>query len=305
MASGEEASESLKYMTWVLKVSIHCEGCKKKVHRILKGIPGVYDTEIDARQNKVTVKASVDADTLIRKLEKSGKRAELWPEKKHSNQQPSNGDTSNRKESKEVPKHKEPSVSSEKKPILSESSPATAATVAPAAKPPEADQREAQAKPPKELSQTNRVTEESAIKDPQTSDATKTDISTKQDENSATAVAASASGDPSSHSGGGKKKGKKAQKQGSEDLGQMPSYPMYPPPPAYVMSYNMAQPSVSQAYYAPPLPPASQGYVYMPHPPPPQLYYSYPDPTSLASTQPSPQHDNMFSDENPNACNLM
>ncbi|RWW33551.1 hypothetical protein GW17_00001742 [Ensete ventricosum] len=262
---------------------------------------GVYDTEIDARQNKVTVKASVDADTLIRKLDKSGKRAELWPEKKPSNRQPSNGDTSRRKESKEVPQHQEPSVSSEKKPILSESSPAAAATVAPAAKPPEADQREARAKPPTEPSQPSRETEESAMKDPQTTEATKTDISTKQDENSA-----SASGEPSSHSGGGKKKGKKAEKESSEDLGHMPpSYPMYPPPPAYVMSYNIAQPSVSQAYYAPPVPPASQGYVYRPHPPPPELYYSYPDARSLASTQPSPPHDNMFSDENPNACNLM
>ncbi|KAF2316857.1 hypothetical protein GH714_042198 [Hevea brasiliensis] len=42
---------------------------------------GVYTTEIDLRQQKVTVLGNVDADTLIKKLVKAGKHAELWPEK--------------------------------------------------------------------------------------------------------------------------------------------------------------------------------------------------------------------------------
>ncbi|GFZ13714.1 heavy metal transport/detoxification superfamily protein [Actinidia rufa] len=66
--------------TWVLKVSIHCEGCKKKVKKVLQNIDGVYTTSIDSQQNKVTVTGNVDADTLIKKLQKSGKHAELWPE---------------------------------------------------------------------------------------------------------------------------------------------------------------------------------------------------------------------------------
>ncbi|KAJ9180256.1 hypothetical protein P3X46_008525 [Hevea brasiliensis] len=73
----------LKTKTLVLKVSIHChcEGCKRKVKKILTNIDGVYTTEIDLRQQKVTVLGNVDADTLIKKLVKAGKHAELWPEK--------------------------------------------------------------------------------------------------------------------------------------------------------------------------------------------------------------------------------
>ncbi|RVW97902.1 Heavy metal-associated isoprenylated plant protein 36 [Vitis vinifera] len=133
----EEALEPLKYKTWVLKVSIHCEGCKKKVKKILQNIdgadvskfraffhlvlvrlpcnftlnsfpassvlshffslnlillgsfflgllhfpPSVYTTEIDTRQQKVCVTGNVDVETLLKKLVKNGKHAELWPEK--------------------------------------------------------------------------------------------------------------------------------------------------------------------------------------------------------------------------------
>ncbi|KAH7862292.1 hypothetical protein Vadar_002583 [Vaccinium darrowii] len=77
---GDDASEPLKYQTWNLKVSIHCEGCKKKVKKILQNIEGVYTTVIDSQQQKVTVTGNVNADTLIKKLVKTGKHAELWPE---------------------------------------------------------------------------------------------------------------------------------------------------------------------------------------------------------------------------------
>ncbi|XP_058179794.1 heavy metal-associated isoprenylated plant protein 36-like [Rhododendron vialii] len=76
----DDASEPLKYQTWNLKVSIHCEGCKKKVKKILQNIEGVYTTVIDSQQQKVTVTGNVNADTLIKKLVKTGKHAELWPE---------------------------------------------------------------------------------------------------------------------------------------------------------------------------------------------------------------------------------
>lgn len=41
---------------------------------------GVYTTTID-QQQKVTVTGNIDAETLIKKLIKSGKHAEMWPEK--------------------------------------------------------------------------------------------------------------------------------------------------------------------------------------------------------------------------------
>nr|XP_043629283.1 heavy metal-associated isoprenylated plant protein 36-like [Erigeron canadensis] len=71
---------TLKYKTCVLRVSIHCVGCKRKVKKVLQGIEGVYTIDIDAKQHKVTVLGNVEADTLVKKLVKTGKHAEKWPE---------------------------------------------------------------------------------------------------------------------------------------------------------------------------------------------------------------------------------
>jgi len=96
--------------TTLLRVSIHCEGCKKKVKKVLHNIEGrwscsiiqirylfvvlatdrvaclaaversgVYKVTVDAAQHKVTVTGSVGADALIRRLHKAGKQAALWP----------------------------------------------------------------------------------------------------------------------------------------------------------------------------------------------------------------------------------
>ncbi|KAG0479836.1 hypothetical protein HPP92_010402 [Vanilla planifolia] len=82
MASVDDAAAPLKYQTLVLKVSIHCEGCKRKVKKVLQGIEGVYKTTVDSQQQKVTVTGNVGADTLVKKLLKFGKHAEVLPEKK-------------------------------------------------------------------------------------------------------------------------------------------------------------------------------------------------------------------------------
>ncbi|KAK1292337.1 hypothetical protein QJS10_CPB17g01922 [Acorus calamus] len=76
--SKEEDIKFLKIQTCVLKVNIHCDGCKQKVKKLLQKIDGVYKTTIDAEQGKVTVSGNVDPATLIKKLNKSGKHAELW-----------------------------------------------------------------------------------------------------------------------------------------------------------------------------------------------------------------------------------
>ncbi|KAF5465486.1 hypothetical protein F2P56_015493 [Juglans regia] len=77
-----EPSEALKYQTWVLKVSLHCEGCKRKVKKVLQSIDGVFSTTFDSQQYKVTVTGNVRVETLIKKLVKTGKRAEIWSENK-------------------------------------------------------------------------------------------------------------------------------------------------------------------------------------------------------------------------------
>lgn len=86
----DEDFKLLKIQTCVLKVNIHCDGCKQKVKKLLQRIEGVYQVVIDAEQQKVTVSGSVDSATLIKKLVRAGKHAELWPQKPNQNQKQNN-----------------------------------------------------------------------------------------------------------------------------------------------------------------------------------------------------------------------
>ncbi|WOG82291.1 hypothetical protein DCAR_0101454 [Daucus carota subsp. sativus] len=62
-----------------LKVFIHCcDGCKKKVKKVLSRMEGVYKTQLDPTEPKVTVLGNVETQALIKKLLKYGKHAEIW-----------------------------------------------------------------------------------------------------------------------------------------------------------------------------------------------------------------------------------
>ncbi|XP_051144423.1 heavy metal-associated isoprenylated plant protein 37-like [Andrographis paniculata] len=82
----DEDYKLLKIQTCVLRVNIHCEGCKQKVKKLLHRTEGVYQVNIDVEQQKVTVSGSVDSASLIKKLGKGGKHAELWSQKNCLNQ---------------------------------------------------------------------------------------------------------------------------------------------------------------------------------------------------------------------------
>ncbi|CAL9073043.1 unnamed protein product [Musa textilis] len=71
----------LLLQTVILKVHIHCDGCKQQVKKLLQRIEGVYTVSIDAEHQTVTVSGDVDSNTLIKKLARSGKHAEVWPQK--------------------------------------------------------------------------------------------------------------------------------------------------------------------------------------------------------------------------------
>ncbi|KAL6911288.1 hypothetical protein ACP4OV_000093 [Aristida adscensionis] len=58
----------------VLKVSIHCHGCKK-VRKVLRS---GASKRVDSAQHKVTVTGTADAAALVKKLNKSGKQAVDW-----------------------------------------------------------------------------------------------------------------------------------------------------------------------------------------------------------------------------------
>lgn len=88
----DEDFKLLKIQTCVLRVNIDCDGCRQKVKKLLQRIEGVYTVVIDADNQKVTVSGSVDSATLIKKLVRSGKHAELWSQNSNNqnNQKPKN-----------------------------------------------------------------------------------------------------------------------------------------------------------------------------------------------------------------------
>ncbi|XP_021292696.1 heavy metal-associated isoprenylated plant protein 37 [Herrania umbratica] len=101
----EEDFKLLKIQTCVLKVNIHCDGCKQKVKKLLQRIEGVYQVSIDAEQQKVTVSGSVDSATLIKKLVRAGKHAEVWSQKSNQNQKQKNNFIKDDKNNNKGPKH--------------------------------------------------------------------------------------------------------------------------------------------------------------------------------------------------------
>ncbi|CAL4957881.1 unnamed protein product [Urochloa decumbens] len=78
----DEDFKLVKIQNHVLRVNIHCDGCKHKVKKLLQKIEGVYSVAIDVDNHKVSVTGDVDAETLIRKLTRGGKHAELWMQQK-------------------------------------------------------------------------------------------------------------------------------------------------------------------------------------------------------------------------------
>ncbi|KAL1531925.1 heavy metal-associated isoprenylated plant protein 37-like [Salvia divinorum] len=106
----DEDFNLLKIQTCVLRVNIHCEGCQQKVKKILQRIEGVYQVKIDAEQQKVTVFSNVDSATLVKKLVKAGKHAELCSTKSTQNQKPKTApikdDSTAKAKKPHVPKNK-------------------------------------------------------------------------------------------------------------------------------------------------------------------------------------------------------
>ncbi|XP_060193130.1 uncharacterized protein LOC132622542 [Lycium barbarum] len=79
--------ELVRIQIYVLKVQINCHGCMRKVKKLLKRIEGVYEVKMDVDEQVVIVSGNVDSATLVKKLNKSGKHAELLSESPLENQE--------------------------------------------------------------------------------------------------------------------------------------------------------------------------------------------------------------------------
>ncbi|KAJ6319823.1 hypothetical protein OIU78_015262 [Salix suchowensis] len=216
----EEALDMLKYQTWVLKVSIHCEGCKKKVKKVLQSIDGVYKTDVDSHRHKVTVTGNVDAQALIKKLMRSGKYAELWPENSADKVKKSG-------KSKNNDKQKSPKDAQEADAESDDAGGESAAPVAAAASGDGSGKKKKKKKKKRPNGNSNNGFSGAD--------------SGGAPENTGSSVAALGSASP-------------MPLMTSQNPPQPHVYPYppmhYPPPPAYGINYNTAYPSSSESFYA-------------------------------------------------------
>lgn len=333
----EEPSEPLKYKTWSLKVSVHCEGCKRKVKKILQGIEGVYTVDVDTKLHKATVTGNVDPETLIRKLEKSGKHAELWPEKTEQKESKRSKKKKNKPNDQDAPENGNNDDSSPAEPEN-----------------PEPNKGEAVGPPPSrvvEVVNSGRPGGNVQFKEVR--------VEPKKPENQPAGdnpyppenkppESAAPNGGIAGGGGGGKKKKKRGNKgnsgngnsngngngvepanngycNGNGDDGPPPltqptpqgqgpppgyispprSYPMYDhPPPPYYGPPQMATPVYAVSYNTA-YPSSSYTASYYANPAPYSYAYVHQGSDSAESGAPPSDSFEIFSDENPNACSVM
>ena len=305
-ATSAAAQQQLR--TVVLRVSIHCLGCKKKVRKVLRSIEGVKDVKVDAAMHKVTVTGTVDGDTLVKRLYKSGKQAVPWqhphvapaPEAvkaiEAAPQQPeaapagdddggkgsdaaaaaakeaaAQAESSEEKKTEEKP---EAEKEAEKKEEEQEAKPSDEAKKDAGGESEAAPEAKAKgddvgAEPAKE------AVPAAAVKEASNDDeGAKDEKSKPKDAGDAAPPAAATTTERSLHFS----PTPAAHKQHEEHY----PYPYYGAPQP-VMSYHMAQPTTSVSYYAPRPEPA---YSMQQHPPPPA--YSAPPPQQQQYPPPSP-----------------
>ncbi|KAL6619372.1 hypothetical protein ACP70R_034511 [Stipagrostis hirtigluma subsp. patula] len=295
------ASESLQCKTLVLRVPIHCEGCKKKVKKVLQRVEGVYRCDVDARSNKVTVAVTgrVSADALVKKLRRSGKHAEQWPEGQKQPEQRPGGDAQSPGETKSRANEAD-------KPI--------APTETPASSDPDPDGNAGEPSSPKTFSlETKKFAGGTA--QPAQDSTESADADADGDVNLGGAKDVTAE---HPHEARRNRKQQGEEKPIDATATAVPGdggFLSRPLPalqqPAHVLSYSVARPSAGAAYYAAalPLPPPAR-------PPPPQEHpYSQPSPYRFSyghGTPPwnttSPARDSycdLFSDDNANSCSVM
>lgn len=242
-------------------------------------------TEIDLRQQKVTVIGNVDPETLIRKLVKTGKHVELWPEKsdqkgkKQGKGSPeSGGNDSGGKEKEtvnvEVPANQEPAKSSGQPGGVK-------STFPPGGQPPAPEnvggaKKKKKKKGHKGNSANNAVEGEHSSNAPAGTGPLPGQVQ----------IQGPSGPYPTSHS------------PPPQHFSDYPSH--YHAPPVYAVSYSTANPNSGCAsYYASPPP-----YLYTYTNPGPMIELSSSDYDTYPSSQPSGSFE-LFSDENPNACSIM
>lgn len=208
-------------------------------------LAGVYTTNIDLQQHKVTVTGNVKPEALIKKLIKTGKHAELWPEPKptgNNNNSNGGGGGGGGKKNKNKNKNKSNQPKPGNDPSLDTQEPKEPETDRPEENSPAAVKDSADVEPPKNPGkEPPKVAADSNPAPPEKKK------KGKKGNNNGNAEAAAPQEDPHQKPTAA---AAAPRQQGYYNL------PMYPSPPGgvapqYVVSYSTMQPVAAGSYYIP------------------------------------------------------
>ncbi|KAG6466739.1 heavy metal-associated isoprenylated plant protein 23-like [Zingiber officinale] len=79
LLGGYSHKRKRQFQTVELKVRMDCEGCELKVRNALASMKGVQSVDINRKQYKVTVIGYVEPNKVVKRVQSTGKRAEIWP----------------------------------------------------------------------------------------------------------------------------------------------------------------------------------------------------------------------------------
>ncbi|KAI3817261.1 hypothetical protein L1987_11050 [Smallanthus sonchifolius] len=67
------------FETVEIKVKMDCDGCERRVKNAVSSLSGVRSVDVNRKQSRVTVKGYVEPKKVLKKVQNTGKKAEMWP----------------------------------------------------------------------------------------------------------------------------------------------------------------------------------------------------------------------------------
>ncbi|PWA65251.1 heavy metal transport/detoxification superfamily protein [Artemisia annua] len=72
-------SKRKPFETVEIKVKMDCDGCERRVKNACNSVSGVKSVEVNRKQSRVTVKGYVEPKKVLKSVQSTGKKAEMWP----------------------------------------------------------------------------------------------------------------------------------------------------------------------------------------------------------------------------------
>ncbi|KAK9930601.1 hypothetical protein M0R45_027635 [Rubus argutus] len=79
LSSVKSKKKKKQIQTVAVKIRMDCEGCARKVKKVLLRCKRAKSVDIDMKQQKATVTGYVDAKNVLKAAQSTKKKCELWP----------------------------------------------------------------------------------------------------------------------------------------------------------------------------------------------------------------------------------